>query len=172
MAVELQYLYREIRPEYEVKLHTDSCYDRKISWIHMVEGSEFAQFLYGDELVFKLRPELQVRGMAEGISGSHGPGRGRRGDHRAGGRESSFPREAVDWCNKRRLPLFSASWKTPYIDIMRKFSEILLKNEQRETNLVTAMKNAIFLSGQRGALHEPYGEKTAFQETSPTRSSL
>ena len=28
MAVELQYLYREIRPEYEVKLHTVSCYDK------------------------------------------------------------------------------------------------------------------------------------------------
>ena len=52
MAVELQYLYREIRPEYEVKLHTASCYDRKISWIHTVEGSELAQFLHGDELVF------------------------------------------------------------------------------------------------------------------------
>ena len=46
MAVELQYLYKEIRPEYEVKLHTASCFDRKISWIHMVEGSEFARFLY------------------------------------------------------------------------------------------------------------------------------
>lgn len=143
MAVELQYLYREIRPEYEVKLHTDSCYDRKISWIHMVEGSEFAQFLYGDELVFN--SGLNYRSeewLKEFLAAMDRAGAG--GVIIALGEGKQFSREAVDWCNKRRLPLFSASWKTPYIDIMRKFSEILLKNEQRETNLVTAMKNAIF----------------------------
>ena len=46
------------------------------------------------------------------------------------------------------LPLFSASWKTPYIDIMRKFSEILLKNEQRETNLIASLKKRDLLPAQ------------------------
>ena len=46
MAVELQYLYQEIKPEYEVRLHTDSCFGRKISWSHVVEGSELSKFLY------------------------------------------------------------------------------------------------------------------------------
>ena len=143
MAVELQYLYREIRPEYEVKLHTSSCYDRKISWIHMVEGSELAQFLHGDELVFNsglnYRSEEWLKEFLETIDGA-----GAGGVIIAVREGKEFPGEIIDWCNERKLPLFSASWQTPYIDIMRKFSEILLKNEQRETNLVTAMKNAIF----------------------------
>ena len=143
MAVELQYLYREIRPEYEVKLHTASCYDRKISWIHTVEGSELAQFLHGDELVFNsglnYKSEEWLKEFLETMDRA-----GAGGVIIAVREGKEFPGEIIDWCNERKLPLFSASWKTPYIDIMRKFSEILLKNEQRETNLVTAMKNAIF----------------------------
>lgn len=143
MAVELKYLYQEIRPEYEVKLHTASCYERKISWIHMVEGSEFAQFLYGDELVFNsglnYKSEEWLRDFLNSMDKA-----GAGGVIIALQDGKQFPQEVIDWCNARRLPLFSASWETPYIDIMRKFSEILLKNEQRETNLIAALKNAIF----------------------------
>lgn len=143
MAVELQYLYQVIRPEYEVKLHTASCYDRKISWIHMVEGSEFAQFLYGNELVFNSGLNYRSQEwLQEFLLSIDRAGAG--GVIIAVEKGKQFPQEIIDWCDERRLPLFSASWETPYIDIMRKFSEILLKNEQRETNLITAMKNAIF----------------------------
>ncbi len=39
---------------------------------------------------------------------------------------------------------FSTSWDTPFIDIMRIFSEILLKNEHRETSLAAALPFFIF----------------------------
>ena len=55
----------------------------------------------------------------------------------------TFPQAIVDYCNQIEFPLFSASWATPYLDIMRIFSVILLKNEQKETNLITALKEAI-----------------------------
>ena len=55
-----------------------------------------------------------------------------------------FSREIIEYCNELRFPLFSASWDTPYIDVMRRFSEILLRNEKKETNLVSALKNAIY----------------------------
>ena len=50
MAVELKDLYAEIKPQYEVRLHTKSCFQKRIGWIHMVESGEFAKSLYGDEL--------------------------------------------------------------------------------------------------------------------------
>lgn len=143
MAVELKYLYQEIPTEYEVRLHTESCFDRKISWIHSVEGSELAKFLYGDELVFNSGLSYDSQAwLMDYLQAMDGAGAG--GVIIALREGKRFPEEAVDWCNARRLPLFSASWKTPYIDIMRKFSEILLKNEQRETNLIASLKNAIF----------------------------
>ena len=41
MAVELKNLYHEIRPKYDVELHTDSCYQKMIVWIHMVEYIDY-----------------------------------------------------------------------------------------------------------------------------------
>lgn len=52
MAVELEDLYAEIKPQYDIKLHTSGCFRRMIDWIHMVEEVSFVSLLHGDELVF------------------------------------------------------------------------------------------------------------------------
>ena len=52
MAVELEYLYSKIPPQFNVKLHTNSCFDKTIAWMHTVEEIEFIPMLHGDELVF------------------------------------------------------------------------------------------------------------------------
>lgn len=143
MAVELVKLYEEIKPQYDVKLLTNGCFGKKISWIHMVEGVDFAPLLHGDELVFNsglnysstewlweyLHALIQVHagGLIISVRENH-----------------TFPEEFIAYCNEIRFPLFSATWNTPYVDIMRKFSEILLKNEQQETHLIAALKNAIY----------------------------
>ena len=57
---------------------------------------------------------------------------------------SCYPQRIVDYCNRKKFPLFSSGWKTPYLDVMRIFASILLENEQRDTNLNEALKNAIY----------------------------
>ena len=52
MAVELSSLYKDIYSEHDVRLLTTSCFDKKISWVHMVEYLDFVNLLHGDELVF------------------------------------------------------------------------------------------------------------------------
>ena len=52
MAVELENLYADLDEKYEVTLRTSSCFQKMIGWIHMVEDTDFAPFLHGDELVF------------------------------------------------------------------------------------------------------------------------
>ena len=52
VAVELIDLYSDIRTRYSVKLHTSSCFGKKIGWVHIVESELFAQFLHGNELIF------------------------------------------------------------------------------------------------------------------------
>lgn len=143
MAVELRRLYAELLGDYDVKLLTDSCFDKTIAWMHMVEEIDFIRLLHGDELVFNsglsYRSEEWLKAYITELNKVH-----------AGGLIMSFrnnrifSQEIVDYCNEIRFPIFSASWETPYIDIMRLFAEILLKNEQRETNLITAFKNVIF----------------------------
>lgn len=142
MAVELIDLYSDIRSRYNVKLHTSSCFGKKIGWVHIVENELFAQFLHGNELIFtsgvQYTSEEWMKDFVDMLCNKH-----------AGGLILGFPegrkfsKEIIEYCNEIQFPLFSASWDTPYIDIMRRFSEILLQNEKKKTNLVSALKNAI-----------------------------
>lgn len=143
MAVELEDLYAQIKPQYDIKLHTNGCFRRMIDWIHMVEEVSFVSLLHGDELVFNsglhyTSEEWLVQFIKE-LDNVH-----------AGGliialeEGHMFSKETVDYCNSIRFPLFSATMTSPFIDIMRMFSAILLRNEQRDTNLIAALKNAVF----------------------------
>lgn len=150
MSVELEYLYAKIAPEYHIKLHTKSCFDKMIVWTHVVEEIEFISSLHGEELVFCsgvscTSPTWLKRYIME-LNKYHVGGMVmsfREGE--------TFPREIVDYCNEIRFPIFSASWTTPYIDVMHLFAEILLQNEQRETNLIAALKNAIYYPENEGS---------------------
>ena len=44
MAVELEKLYVQLIPEYNIRLCTQSCFEKRISWIHMVEDIELHNF--------------------------------------------------------------------------------------------------------------------------------
>lgn len=160
MAVELEMLYREIKPNYDVRLCTASCFQKTISWLHMVEDVEFVPLLHGDELVFssglKYTSEEWLRKLVDILNDAH-----------AGGlivslREGkTFSREILDYCNAIKFPLFSSSWDTPYVDIMHIFSVILLQNEQREINLTAALKNAIYYP-QSEELYQSHFESHGF----------
>lgn len=143
MAVELEKLYEEIKPNYNVKLHTKSCFQKTIRWLHMVEEVDFVPLLRGDELVFssglKYVSEEWLRKLIDMLNQAHAGGliMGVR-------EEQAFSEEVLDYCNEIEFPLFSSPWDTPYIDIMHTFTVILLQNEQRELNLTTALKNVIY----------------------------
>ncbi len=143
MAVKLEHLYEEIKPQYSVKLCTESCYGKIIEWAHIVEDFDFIRLLHGDELVFNTGLQYKsTRWIKKYIKELNEAG--------AGGlvialREGmAFPQEVLDYANSLRFPLFSAHWDTPFIDIMRLFATILLRNEQRDINLTAALKNAIY----------------------------
>lgn len=143
MAVALKELYEEIEPIYDMRLVTYSCFHKIIEWTHVVENPEFIKLLHGNELVFTAGlqytseewlmdfVERLIRVGAGGLVLSLHDGK-------------EYPKQVVDYCNQKQFPLFSAGWNTPYLDIMRLFASVLLKNEQRETNLNTALENAIY----------------------------
>lgn len=150
MAIALEELYAEIEPNYTVKLRTKSCFQKIIEWMHVVEEIEFVKLLHGNELVFnsglqyastewiiKFIDELNKVGAGGLIISLH--------------EKQDFPPEVIDHANQLRFPLFQARWDTPYVDITRLFASVLLKNEQKETNLITALKNAIYFSANEDA---------------------
>ena len=116
----------------------------------VVEDIEFISSLHGEELVFfsglSCTSEEWLKRYITELDRHHVGGliMSFRG-------EETYSREIIDYCNEIHFPVFSASWTTPYIDIMRLFAEILLKNEQRETNLIAAFKNAIYYPENEGS---------------------
>lgn len=150
MAVELKDLYAAISPQYHVRLHTQSCFGKMIAWTHVVEDIEFISSLHGEELVFcsgiNFSSEEELKRYITELHRHHAGGlvMSFRG-------EETYSQEIIEYCNAICFPVFSASWTTPYIDIMRLFAEILLKNEQRETNLIAAFKNAVYYPENEGS---------------------
>ena len=167
MAVKLEDLYAKISHRYDVKLHTNGFFGKTISWIHTVEDAEFAYLLYGDELVFNSginnSSEDWLKQFIMALNQAH-----------AGGlilslkKGHTFPTEIIDYCNQIQFPLFSSAWDTPFIDIMRIFSEILLKNEQKETNLAASLKNAIYYPDNEEAYLSHFENYGFFRDMSYT----
>ena len=142
MAVELFDLYKEIYPEYDVKLLTNSCFNKEIDWMHFIENDDFAYLLHGGELLFNSSlnfesDEVRKRYIDKFI------------DMKAGGlivaldAGNELSPELIAYCNLNQFPLMATTWQTPFLEITRKFSAILLANERNETNLIVALKNAI-----------------------------
>ena len=139
----MEELYREVEPMYDMHLVTKSCFHKVIEWTHIVENPEFIELLHGDELIFSAGIQYTseewlmdfVQRLIEAGTG---------GLVLSLHEGSCYPQRIVDYCNRKKFPLFSSGWKTPYLDVMRIFASILLENEQRDTNLNEALKNAIY----------------------------
>lgn len=143
MAVALEELYQEIEPQYDIRLVTDSCFRKIIEWTHIVENPEFIKLLHGNELIFNAGLQYTSEAwLLEFIRKLIEAGAGGLVISLHDGK--TYSQRVLDYCNANQFPLFAAGWNTPYLDVMRLFASVLLKNEQRETNLNTALKNAIY----------------------------
>lgn len=158
MAVKLEELYDRLHPKYGVRLCTDSCFDKTVSWMHILEDIEFVSLLRGGELILKseyeseewLKKYVRLLDMANagGLIVALRPGQ-------------TFPREVIDCCNSMEFPLFSSPWKTSYMDIMHLVSSILLESEKKEAGQITALRNAIARPEDTES-YQPYFEESEF----------
>lgn len=67
MAIKLQSLYEAINNQFDVILHTNSFYDKEVTWIHTVEQGEFSHLLHGDELIFNSGLNFNLSELAERV---------------------------------------------------------------------------------------------------------
>ena len=167
MAIKLQSLYEAINNQFDVILHTNSFYDKEVTWIHTVEQGEFSHLLHGDELIFNsglnFTSQDWLKEFLKSLKDAHASGLIISVKSRP-----AFSQEIIDYCNEIQLPLFSTSWDTPFIDIMRIFSEILLKNEHRETSLAAALKNAIYYPENEDSYLNPLESNGFFRDMNYT----
>lgn len=164
MSVELERLYQDIYSDFEVRLLTTSCFNKKIDWFHVIENREFIYLLHGGELIFNTSistesDDLQIEFIDRiALMNAHGLIISCPNGH-------TISEKVIQHCNNIEFPFFFASWDTSYSKIMRRFSEILLDHERNETNLISALKNAIFYP-QDEQLYLNHFERNGFFEDS------
>ena len=142
MAVALEELYSEIAPKYGMVLQTESCFQKVIEWIHMIEDKQFIKLLHGNELILNTGvPYVSTEWLRDYIEKLHGANAGGLVICVPDGEK--LPEEILQYANKLHFPIFTAGWDCPFVELTRMFAEILIKNEQKEMNLITALRNAI-----------------------------
>lgn len=165
MSVELERLYQEIYCDFEVRLLTTSCFNKKIDWFHVIENREFIYLLHGGELIFNTSistesDDLQIEFIDRIASmNAHGLIISCPNGH-------TISEKVIQHCNNIEFPFFFASWDTSYSKIMRRFSEILLDHERNETNLIAALKNAIFYPQDEQLYLNHFERNGFFQDSS------
>ena len=163
MAVKLKELYREITNKHKVSLLTEDLFDKSIEWIHIADKVEFLDLLHGDELIFNsslngatqeqwrefLDKLLEVRasGLVIALQDTY-----------------EVPKEIIQYCNEQRFPIIGTDWNTPFMDIMRRFSEILLAQERMDVNLGEALKNAIYYPENEKSYRQHFGKYNILQK--------
>lgn len=144
MAVTLGMLYDKVKNEEEIQLVAgEKGLEKMVRWVHMVEGTDISSFLEGDEVAFTTGIALNsqeelyelvkfnYKQKAAGMVINVGP------------YISEIPQEVLDFGEQHDFPIFEVPWRVHMANIMREFSMQINLDEQKELEIVSALKNAI-----------------------------
>ena len=134
---------------------------RQVTWVHISETPEMAEYLNGDELVITTGVGLdkwniedalldQVRllyeNKASGVIVN------------IGGYIRNIPKKVCSFCNAKDFPLFILPWKVPLEKIIQPLTEYIVQDNVSEEEISTAFKNAIFFPDQQERYVVPLSE--------------
>ncbi len=121
--------------------------DNIVRWMHIVEGVEISHFLEGNEVAFTTGIALKSEDdLLELVKDAYE--RGASGMViNTGPYISNVPKEVIDFCEEKSMPLFEMPWQAHMAHVMKFFAEEITFSDRRNMELVSAVKNAIFFSG-------------------------
>ncbi len=115
----------------------------QVSWVHMVGTTEIAQFLTGGEVVFTTGAGLTGQMTIDDLVKSVEQRNASAIIINVGPYISEIPQTVIAYGNSRNFPVIEVPWEVHMADIMRLFSEKILRDEQREMELSSAFKTAM-----------------------------
>lgn len=147
MSVTLRTLYDTVKNQEKIRLVAgEKGLERVVRWIHMVEGTDISSFLEGDEVAFTTGialgsmeqlyelAELNYKQNAAGMVINVGP------------YIEKIPQKIIDFGNEHDFPIFEVPWRVHMANIMREFSVLINLDEQKELEIISALKNAVIFS--------------------------
>jgi hypothetical protein len=131
-----------------------------VTWIHIVENLQVADFLNGHELIFTTGIALGTEWLLEfarslnrknaaGLVVNIGPYIER------------VPDEVLDYCAETQFPIFTVPWHIHLVDMTYDFCHQIIRNEENAISLSSALKNAIFCPLDENA-YKPVLERRGF----------
>jgi PucR family transcriptional regulator, proline-responsive transcriptional activator len=141
MALHLQTLCQNSDYLYGMRiLAGEQGMNKIVKWVHTIEDIEASNFLHGGELIFTtgiakrvgnwLTPFVKnlVEKEAAGLVVNVGP------------YIDNVPIDVLEYANEKHFPVLEVPWKTKLVDITRDFCNQIIKDEQRQEQLTTALK--------------------------------
>lgn len=164
MAVLLSDLYESVKNQDMTLVAGEKGMNNVVRWLHMVESNEISSFLDGQEIAFTTGVGLSEHETLLDLAKSNN-------EHRASGMVvnigpfiKEIPEEVIAYCNAEGFPLFTVPWQVHMAEIMRTFCYMITESDKFNLELSSAVKNAIFFSGQE-ELYVPQLERNNFLRT-------
>ena len=146
MSVNLEYLCKDLEKHKVSLIAGHKGLSNKIRWAHMVESSEIATFLQGEEMIFTsgigLNNEFDLLTLIKTTKEQNASGV----ILNVGKYITSIPESVIDYCNQNNYPLFIAPWDVRLADIMKNLTISIIESERTYLEIEDAIKNLLFLS--------------------------
>jgi len=159
MAVQLKRLIEKVRHKDITLIAGKNGENNIVSWVHMVESIDAADFLEGGEIAvltgIGLHSSSELTELAQCIYEKNAAGM----VVNIGPYIEEVPKETIEFCDKVNLPLYIVPWKIHLAEIIRIFCYAITKDDQRTTEVTSAFKNAIFFPKQEELYVVPLSQR-------------
>lgn len=144
MSVTLKMLYDKVKDIEEIRLVAGrKGIHRVVRWVHMVEGTDISSFLEGEEVAFTtgiaLNSKEELYELVEFNYNQNASGM----VINIGPYINKIPKEVLEFGDEHDFPIFEVPWQVHMANIMREFSTQINLDEQKELEIVSALKNAV-----------------------------
>ncbi|MDR2179605.1 MAG: PucR family transcriptional regulator ligand-binding domain-containing protein [Synergistaceae bacterium] len=161
MPISLHTLCKYAQDTYSMRLlQGEENIQNLVTWVHIVENLQVADFINGHELIFTTGIALGTewllefarnlkRKKAAGLVVNIGP------------YIKQVPDEVLDYCAETQFPIFTVPWHIHLVDMTYDFCHQIIRNEENAVSLSSALKNAIFCPLDENA-YKPVLERRGF----------
>ena len=160
MAIELAKLIKKVEHMDITLVAGKGGMENVVTWVHMAETMEAADFLEGGQLaittgiglssnddileLLKVFYERKVSGVIINI----------------GPFIEKIPEDAIKFCNEKEFPIFAVPWRAHLAEIVHIFCFAITKEEQKMSEVSSAFKNAIFYPKQEELYVVPLSQRS------------
>ncbi len=118
-----------------------------VKWVHIIEDDAVSPFLHGNELVFTAGILNRQEGWLLSFAQKLREAGASAFVVNLGPHTMEVTENVRRYCDEVDLPLFTIPWETRMVDMTRDFCHRIIQAEQRESTIMTTMKNILFRVG-------------------------